>query len=149
MITGGNSNLPSLTGLRYLAAAPVVVHHAAPVLAPGTWIYQFGSAGYAGDFDLLGVRSVRVRLLMVRLGQGSFALYLVQISLARLLERALGGLLGAGPVTRAALIVLFLAAAALASWVACCASERPMERVLRGKPAERRQPVKQEIMSRR
>ena len=42
------SNLPSLTGLRYLAAALVVVHHTAPVLALGTPVDRFGSGGYVG-----------------------------------------------------------------------------------------------------
>lgn len=41
-------DLRSLTGLRYLAATTVVVHHAAPVFAPGSPIEQFGKIGYVG-----------------------------------------------------------------------------------------------------
>jgi peptidoglycan/LPS O-acetylase OafA/YrhL len=40
--------LPSLTGLRYLAAAMVVFHHAAPVLAAGSWWEHVSAGGYVG-----------------------------------------------------------------------------------------------------
>ncbi|WP_432534701.1 acyltransferase family protein [Kineococcus arenarius] len=40
--------LPSLTGLRYLAAAVVVLHHVLPVLAPGSVLARYSSVGYTG-----------------------------------------------------------------------------------------------------
>jgi len=41
-------NLRSLTGLRYLAAAVVLVHHAAERFTPGTPIAQYSELGYIG-----------------------------------------------------------------------------------------------------
>lgn len=41
-------DLPSLTGLRYLAAAGVVLCHSTHVLGPGTWTEQFARIGYVG-----------------------------------------------------------------------------------------------------
>lgn len=41
-------NLPSLTGLRYLAAAVVVVHHSTEVFGPETWLDRIAKNGYVG-----------------------------------------------------------------------------------------------------
>ncbi|WP_295774398.1 acyltransferase [uncultured Microbacterium sp.] len=41
-------DLPSLTGLRYVAAALVVFHHAAPVFIPEAYLGRFAEIGYIG-----------------------------------------------------------------------------------------------------
>ncbi|WP_236814622.1 acyltransferase family protein [Arthrobacter sp. FW306-2-2C-D06B] len=86
----------------------------------------------AANADIQGVRTFWSRPFVEKLGQWSFALYLVHYSLARLLEKLLHGPLHTNPVVGAVLVIFFLAAATAASWLAYKFVEHPMERLLRG-----------------
>lgn len=101
----------------------------------------------AANADIRGARSIWAHSLLVKLGQASFALYLVHFSMARLLERLLGGPLESGPVLGGVLIIAFLGAATGASLLAYRLIEHPMERILRGKGRANTPPANRDTVS--